>query len=54
MPSIRPIYGDRRITLVRDVRSFEQAQETTTSDAGHSDKSKILRELSNVYVPSYE
>jgi hypothetical protein len=34
-PSIRPIYGNRRETSVRDVRSHEQAQETATPDAGH-------------------
>jgi hypothetical protein len=38
LSSSRSIYGDRRGTSVRDVRSYEQAQETATSDVGHGAK----------------
>jgi hypothetical protein len=41
LPSTRSIYGDRRGTPVRDVRSTEQAQETAIPDAGHGAKRNL-------------
>jgi hypothetical protein len=34
LASFRPIYGDRRVALIRNVRFFKQAQGTARSDAG--------------------
>jgi hypothetical protein len=42
LSSTRCIYGDRRGTSVRDVRSHEQAQETAISDVGHGAKRNFL------------